>query len=132
MSNFCRTFVEHLNTTHMKHYIFDKIMITNGHELGWLHLDTEQHIDPENLFMDKYDMETYAKDIVMDGEFNYTNYFFDDEWIEEWEQERDLCDVCDGEGVVWQSSYESEFANTSPCPECNDNSDTAYELSRDK
>jgi len=115
-----------------KHYIFDVISITGGHELGWLHLDTDKHIDPENLFMDTHDMEECAKDIVMDGESTYTNYFFDSEWIQEWEDERDRCEECDGEGTIISPTYDDPY-NEEFCPECHDDgSDLKYELSKDK
>ena len=76
-------------------------------------------------------MEEYAKDIVMDGESNYTNYFFDDEWIEEWEKERDMCEECAGEGTIISATYDDPY-NEEPCPECTGDEDRLYELKNDK
>lgn len=44
----------------------------------------------------------------------------------------DVCDVCGGDGEIWHSDYYCDMAYSTPCHECNDDSDFEYELANDK
>jgi len=113
-----------------KHYIFDYLSTADGYEVGWLHEDGQKNIsDPDTeLFYDKYGMMEVAKELVLEGH-EYTNYWLDESDIEEWEEERDRCKECDGEGTIICATYDDPY-NEEPCPECQDDgSDLAYEIS---
>jgi hypothetical protein len=116
-----------------KHYIFDYLGTNDGYEIGWLHEEHQKNIiDPDSeLFYDKYGMMDVAKELILEGH-KFTNYWLDEEDLEEWEQERDKCEECDGEGTIICSTYDDPF-NEEVCPECyDDGSDLAYDLSKDK
>tara|TARA_R100001443_G_scaffold117319_1_gene141276 strand:+ start:123 stop:428 length:306 start_codon:yes stop_codon:yes gene_type:complete len=42
------------------------------------------------------------------------------------------CETCGGEGEIWHSDYYCDMAYTTPCHECNDDSNFEYEISKDK
>lgn len=111
-------------------WIFDVITIDGGHELGWLHQSKNNEIAPEDLYMDKYDMEDAARDIVLSGQ-DYENYFFDPSDIDEWVKERDRCEECEGDGTIVCPTYDDPY-NEEPCPECTGDEDRLYELKNDK
>ena len=115
-----------------KHYIFDYIQTRDGHNIGWIYPSNQNEIvDPCNeLYYDIDNMRLDAEQIIKDGH-TFTNHFFEEEEIEEWEQERDRCKECDGDGFIMSPTYDDPFYEE-PCPNCNDESDFEYERSKDK
>lgn len=115
-----------------KHYIFDYIPTSDGYEIGWLHEISQKNIlNPDiELYYDKDEMIEDAREIVLNG-CNYTNYWLDEDIILEWEEDIDRCEECKGEGTVICPTYDDPYAEEL-CPECNDDSDFEYELSKDK
>ena len=114
----------------IKHYVFDYLGTADGYEVGWIHEDTQKEIgDPDSeLFYDKHYMMDTARNLILEGH-EYTNYYLDDDDIEEWIKERDKCDECDGEGTIICATYDDPY-NEEPCPECQDDgSDWKYESS---
>ena len=102
----------------IKHYIFDVLGTADGYEVGWIHEDCERNInDPDSeLFYDKYGMMDVAKELILEGH-DFTNYWLDEEDIEEWEAEIDKCKECDGEGTIISPTYDAPY-NEESCPEC--------------
>ena len=39
------------------------------------------------------------------------------------EEHEEVCDTCGGDGEIWHSDYYCDMAYSTPCHECNDNSD---------
>ena len=76
----------------IKHYVFDYLGTADGYEIGWLHEENQKEIgDPDSeLFYDKHFMGDTARNLILEGH-EYTNYWLDDSWIEEWLEER--CEV---------------------------------------
>ena len=102
----------------IKHYIFDCLGTADGYEIGWLHEKDDDNIsDPDSeLFYDKYGMMDVARELILEGH-GFTNYWLDEEDIEEWEAERDKCEECDGEGTIISPTYDDPYHEV-PCPEC--------------
>ncbi len=111
-------------------WIFDVITIDGGHELGWLHQSKNNDIAPEDLYMDKYDIENAARDIINSGD-DFENYFFEATDIDEWVKERDRCEECEGDGTIISATHDDPY-NEVPCPECTGDEDRLYELKNDK
>tara|TARA_B100001778_G_scaffold322852_1_gene315591 strand:+ start:184 stop:525 length:342 start_codon:yes stop_codon:yes gene_type:complete len=102
----------------LKHYVFDYLPTNDGYEVGWLHEDGQKEIeDPDSeLFYDKYGMMDIAKELILEGN-EFTNYWLDEDDINEWLDERDRCEECEGEGTIICSTYDDPY-NEEPCPEC--------------
>lgn len=82
----------------LKHYVFDYLPTNDGYEIGWLHEDGQKEIeDPDSeLFYDKYGMMDVAKELILEGN-DFTNYWLDDDDINEWLDERDEIEMEDYE-----------------------------------
>jgi len=74
----------------LKHYVFDYLPTNDGYEVGWLHEDGQKEIeDPDSeLFYDKYGMMDEARELILEGN-DFTNYWLDEDEINEWLDERD-------------------------------------------
>jgi hypothetical protein len=74
----------------LKHYVFDYLPTNDGYEIGWLHENGQKEIeDPDSeLFYDKFGMMDVAKELILEGN-EFTNYWLDDDDINEWLDERD-------------------------------------------
>mgnify|MGYP003132555085 CR=1 FL=1 len=102
----------------IKHYVFDYLGTSDGYEVGWLHEEGQKHIyDPDSeLFYDKYGMYDVAKELILEGH-DFTNYWLDEDDIDEIVEERDRCKECEGEGSIISPTYDDPY-NEVPCPEC--------------
>ena len=49
-----------------------------------------------------------------------------------YEEQEEVCDTCGGDGEIWHSDYYCDMAYSTPCHECNDNSDFEFEIANDR
>lgn len=78
-------------------YVFDKLHTVDGYEIYWLYKQGEYTnkygndlIQPDDLFYDEYAFEDQCRHIVSHPNYDFINYVFEEDEINEWIEEEEM------------------------------------------